>query len=166
MSARPALSPLQTIGKLSVATGVKIPTIRFYEQIGLLPEPPRTASDRRLYDDEALQRLSFIRHARQLGFDLDAIRSLLDLADHPDRPCDEANIIAERHLVDVSEKIAQLQALRSELRRMTAECAGGRVSACKVIEALHDHDLCAAGHGRMEGGAMKSRQRRVARLTP
>ena len=133
----PASSP-QTIGKLAAATGVKVPTIRFYEQIGLLPVPPRTASDRRLYDGEAVRRLSFIRHARQLGFDLDAIRSLLDLADHPERPCGETNAIAERHLADVRLKIFQLQALQAELSRMTAECAGGRVSACKVIEVLHD----------------------------
>ena len=91
-----------------------------------------------LYDGEAVRRLSFIRHARQLGFDLDAIRSLLDLADHPERPCGEANAIAERHLADVRLKIFQLQALQAELSRMTAECAGGRVSACKVIEVLHD----------------------------
>lgn len=141
---------LRTIGKLAAATGVKVPTIRFYEQIGLLPEPPRTASDRRLYDDTASRRLSFIRHARQLGFDIDSIRSLLDLSDHPDRPCGEANAIAERHLADVAEKIARLQALRTELSRMTAECAGGRVSACKVIEVLHDHALC--GHGHDPGG--------------
>ena len=139
-------SPLRSIGKLATATGVKVPTIRFYEQIGLLAPPPRTASDRRLYDDAALRRLSFIRHARQLGFDLDAIRSLLDLSDHPDRPCGDANAIAERHLADVTEKIAQLQALRTELSRMSAECAGGRVSACKVIEVLHDHELCAVGN--------------------
>jgi len=141
---------LRTIGKLAAATSVKVPTIRFYEQIGLLPEPPRTASDRRLYDDAALRRLSFIRHARELGFDIDSIRSLLDLSDHPDRPCGEANAIAERHLADVAEKIARLQALRTELSRMTAECAGGRVSACKVIEVLHDHTLC--GHGHAPGG--------------
>jgi len=85
-----------------------------------------------------LRRLSFIRHARQLGFDLDAIRSLLDLADHPERPCSEANAIAQRHLADVTIKISQLKALQGELSRMTAECAGGRVSACKVIEVLHD----------------------------
>ncbi len=146
MSANPSALP-RTIGKLAAATGVKVPTIRFYEQIGLLPAAPRTASDRRLYDDGALRRLSFIRHARQLGFDIDSIRSLLDLSDHPDRPCGEANAIAERHLREVTEKIAQLQALKTELSRMTAECAGGRVSACKVIEVLHDHDLCAHGHG-------------------
>ncbi|WP_367118253.1 helix-turn-helix domain-containing protein [Brevundimonas sp.] len=130
---------MRPIGKLAAATGVKVPTIRFYEEIGLLPAPPRTASDRRMYNDEAVRRLSFIRQARHLGFALDSIRSLLDLSDHPDLPCDEANAIAERHLAEVRRKIAQLQALQSELSRMTAECAGGRVSACKVIEALHDH---------------------------
>jgi len=144
---RPAPSLLRSIGKLAAATGVKVPTIRFYEQIGLLMPPLRTESDRRLYDDAALRRLSFIRHARQLGFDLDAIRSLLDLSDHPDRPCGEANAIADRHLSEVTEKIAQLQALQAELARMSAECAGGRVSACKVIEVLHDHDLCEQAHG-------------------
>lgn len=137
---------LRPIGKLSSTTGVKVPTIRFYEQIGLLPPPPRTASDRRLYDDAAVRRLSFIRHARQLGFDLDSIRSLLDLSDHPDRSCGEAKAIAARHLADVKEKIAGLQALRTELSRMTAECAGGRVSACKVIEVLHDHGSCSQDH--------------------
>lgn len=135
----PVSSGLRPIGKLAAATGVKVPTIRFYEEIGLLAAPPRTASDRRMYDDAAERRLSFIRHARQLGFDLDSIRSLLDLSDHPERACAEANTIAERHLAEVTQKIAQLRALQRELSRMTAECAGGRVSACKVIEALHDH---------------------------
>ena len=121
----PASSGLRPIGKLAAATGVKVPTIRFYEEIGLLPPPPRTASDRRMYDDAAERRLSFIRHARQLGFDLDSIRSLLDLSDHPDRPCAEASTLAERHLADVKQKIARLRALQRELSRMTTECAGG-----------------------------------------
>jgi DNA-binding transcriptional MerR regulator len=131
--------PLFTIGKLSTASGVKVPTIRFYEQSGLLPAPPRTASDRRLYDDAALRRLAFIRHARQLGFDLDAIRSLLDLSDLPDHNCEEANRIAEQHLEAVSDKIRRLKALERELVRMTKACAvDGSVSACKVIEVLQD----------------------------
>jgi DNA-binding transcriptional MerR regulator len=100
-----------------------------------------------VYDDAALRRLSFVRHARDLGFDLDSIRSLLDLADEPERPCGEANAIADRHLAVVTGKIARLKALQAELSRMTAECAGGRVSACKVIEVLHDHDRCGADHG-------------------
>jgi DNA-binding transcriptional MerR regulator len=136
----------RSIGRLAALTGVKVPTIRFYEQIGIMPAPERTASDRRVYDDAALRRLSFVRHARQLGFDLDSIRSLLDLADEPERPCGEANVIAERHLNTVVKKIAQLEALKTELFRMTAECAGGRVSGCKVIEVLNDHDHCAGDH--------------------
>ena len=152
MSISPSTPALRPIGRLSAETGVKIPTIRFYEQIGLLAPPPRTASDRRLYDDAALRRLSFIRHARQLGFDLEAIRSLLDLSDQPDRPCADANAIAARHLADVEAKIAQLQALQVELTRMKADCAGGRVSACKVIEVLHDHGRCLTSHAHDPGG--------------
>lgn len=147
MSISSPTTALRPIGRLSAETGVKVPTIRFYEQIGLLAPPPRTASDRRLYDDAASRRLAFIRHARQLGFDLEAIRSLLDLSDQPDRPCAEANAIAARHLSDVETKIAQLQALQVELARMKADCAGGRVSACKVIEVLQDHGSCLASHG-------------------
>lgn len=154
-SPTPALRP---IGRLSAETGVKVPTIRFYEQIGLLAPPPRTASDRRLYDDAASRRLAFIRHARQLGFDLEAIRSLLDLSDQPDRPCAEANAIAARHLSDVETKIAQLQALRSELARMKADCAGGQVSACKVIEVLHDHQRCQAPHAGDNNSLLRPRR--------
>ena len=110
MSISPSTPALRPIGRLSAETGVKIPTIRFYEKIGLLAPPPRTTSDRRLYDDAASGRLAFIRHARQLGFDLEAIRSLLDLSDQPDRPCADANAIAARHLADVEAKIAQLEA--------------------------------------------------------
>lgn len=141
-----ASRPSRSIGKLAALTGVKVPTIRFYEQIGIMPVPQRTASDRRLYDDAALRRLSFIRHARQLGFDLDSIRSLLNLVDEPGRPCSEANAIAERHLDAVVNKIAQLEALKCELSRMTVECSGGRVSDCKVIEVLNDHDRCVGDH--------------------
>ncbi|CAN5369277.1 helix-turn-helix domain-containing protein [soil metagenome] len=140
MNKNPTNDNLKPIGRLAAETGVKVPTIRFYEKIGLLAEPPRTASDRRVYDGSATRRLAFIRHARLLGFDLDSIRSLLDLSDHPDRPCDEANEIAARHLVQVEAKIDQLEALRTELSRMQTNCAGGQVSACKVIEALHGHD--------------------------
>lgn len=136
-----------TIGKLAKATEVKVATIRFYEQIGLLPEPPRSESDRRLYDGTAVRRLSFIRHARQLGFSVDAIRSLLTLADDPDRPCADADAIAAEQLADVEAKIARLEALRDELRHMlSADCTGGRAGDCRVIEVLGDHGLCRADH--------------------
>lgn len=126
-----------TIGKLAKATDVKVPTIRFYEQIGLLPTPDRTESDRRVFDEAALRRLSFIKQARQLGFPIEAIRTLLDLADNPDRTCDQANTLAQEQLEAVEIKIAQLTALRSELKRMAdAGCRGGTAGDCRVIEAL------------------------------
>jgi DNA-binding transcriptional MerR regulator len=135
-----------TIGKLAKATDVKVPTIRFYEQIGLLPEPDRTESDRRVYDDAAVRRLAFIKHARQLGFSVDAIRTLLDLADHPDRACDQANALAAEQLTSVEAKISQLQALRSELKRMVDAGCHGVASECRVIETLADHSLCTHDH--------------------
>ena len=142
-------SPARSIGRLSAATGVKVPTIRFYEQIGLLPPAARNESDYRVYDEPAFRRLSFIRHARQLGFEIDDIRALLDLADEPERPCGDANRIAERQLAAIDAKIAGLQALRTELSRMQVACAGGRVSDCRVIEAL-------SGAGDLHLGAVTS----------
>jgi DNA-binding transcriptional MerR regulator len=130
-----------TIGKLAKAADVKVPTIRFYEQIGLLPVPDRTQSDRRVFDDTAVRRLAFIKHARQLGFPIEAIRVLLGLADHPERACDEANVLAQEQLVAVDAKIAQLMALRAELQRMAdAGCRGGAAGDCRVVEALSNRD--------------------------
>ena len=142
--------PAHTIGKLAKATDVKIPTIRFYEQIGLLPEPDRTESDRRVYDDKAVRRLAFIKHARQLGFPLDAIRILLDLSDHPDRACDDANALAQDQLTAVEAKIAKLQALRAELQRMVDAGCQGQAAECRVIETLADHSLCQHDHATPE----------------
>lgn len=124
------------IGQLAKATDVKVPTIRFYEQIGLLLAPSRTSSDRRVYDDEAVKRLSFIKHARQLGFSVEAIRDLLDLADHPEGPCERANRLATAQLKQVEDKIRQLRALKKELVRMVDAACSGQASNCRVIEAL------------------------------
>ena len=114
-----------TIGTLAKKTGTKVQTIRYYEQIGLLPEPGRSAGGQRRYGDSELDRLSFVRHARQLGFSLDAIRELLDLSDHPDKSCAEADAIARRQLKQVEQRMARLEALRTELQRMVHECSGG-----------------------------------------
>jgi DNA-binding transcriptional MerR regulator len=125
-----------SIGALARASDVKIPTIRFYEEIGLLPQPRRAANDRRIYDQTTVGRLAFIRHARHLGFSVDAVRNLLDLSDHPERPCDEANLLAAEQLEAVEVKIVQLEALRIELRRMVDAACQGRASDCRVIDAL------------------------------
>ena len=131
-----------SIGNAAKRSGVKVPTIRYYEQVGLLPSPPRTDGNRRFFDEAALRRLAFIRHARELGFDVDALRQLLDLSDQPERPCAEADVIARRHLAEIDSKISRLTALRSEVRRMLDECAHGRVGECRVIQVLADHGQC------------------------
>jgi DNA-binding transcriptional MerR regulator len=126
------------IGEVARRTGVKVPTIRYYEGIGLLPAPPRTVGNRRVYDDADLRRLAFIRHARELGFDVDAIRTLLSLQDRPDQPCAAADAIARARLADVDQRIAKLLALKGELQRMVEQCTAGSVSECRVIETLAD----------------------------
>ena len=135
-----------TIGKLGEAAGVKVPTIRYYEQIGLLPEPERSAGNQRLYGAQARERLAFIRHARDLGFPLEAIRDLLSLSDTPHQSCAAADVIATKQLVAVKERIARLTALQAELERMLSQCAQGTIADCRVIEVLGDHGLCARDH--------------------
>lgn len=134
------------IGTVARETGIKIPTIRFYEQEGLIKAPPRTESGRRLYSDDDVRRLSFIRHARDLGFELDDVRSLLDLSDQPDRTCADVDQIARLHLDEVEARIERLRALKRELTRIVSSCAGGKTAECRIIEALADHEHCAAPH--------------------
>ncbi len=131
-----------TIGHLARETGCKVQTIRYYETIGLMPEPARTAGNQRRYDRRHVDRLAFIRHARELGFSLDAIRSLMSLVDDPDRPCEAADRIARVQLVQVESRIERLQALKTELERMIEQCRGGRIADCRVIEVLADHAQC------------------------
>ncbi len=135
-----------TIGTLARRTGTKVQTIRYYEQVGLMPEPGRSEGGQRRYGDAELDRLSFIRHARQLGFPLDAIRELLNLSDHPNRACAEADEIARRQLRQVEQRLARLEALRTELQRMVHECSGGRTANCRVLEVLRDHSECLTDH--------------------
>ncbi len=137
---------MMPIGRLAKSADVKVTTIRFYEEIGLLPEPVRTESDRRVYGEDAVRRLAFIKHARQLGFSVDSIRDLLQLADQPERDCQRANIIAEDQLRAVEAKIAQLESLRVELSRMLATGCNGPAADCRVIESLGNHGLCAHDH--------------------
>ncbi|WP_425514850.1 MerR family transcriptional regulator [Ancylobacter lacus] len=133
---------MRAIGDAARISGVKVPTIRYYEQIGLLPAPPRTEGGRRAYSDADMRRLSFIRHARELGFEVDAIRNLLHLQDDPDQPCAVADALARERLAEVERRIAALEALREELKRMVEGCSHGVVGECRVIETLADHGTC------------------------
>src|SRR5690606_8702653 len=124
------------IGDLSRQAGVNIETIRYYERIGVLPKPARQSNGRRSYAPADAQRLGFIRHARDLGFDLAAVRVLLALQEQPEASCDDASRIAQGQLEVVEDRIARLLNLRDELSRMVSECGQGRVSECRVIEAI------------------------------
>lgn len=135
-----------TIGTLAKRTGTKVQTIRYYEQIGLMPEPGRTEGGQRRYGDAGLDRLAFIRHSRELGFSLKAIRELLDLSDSPERSCAQIDAVAQRQLHEVEARIARLEALRIELRRMLSECSADRVADCRILEVLRDHEECLSNH--------------------
>ncbi len=125
-----------TIGELGKATGTKVETVRYYERIGLLPQPSRTAANYRAYGDTELGRLSFIRRARDLGFSLDQVRALLKLSDDRSQDCASVDRIAGEHLRTVDRKLADLAALRRELKALIDSCDGGTVAQCRIIEAL------------------------------
>ncbi|MBN8874244.1 MAG: helix-turn-helix domain-containing protein [Rhodospirillales bacterium] len=140
------------IGELARRTGTKVETIRWYERNQLMPQPARTAGGRRVYRRVHLDRLAFIRHARELGFPLDDVRALLRLTDVPEHSCAEADRIARAHLAAVRGRITRLQALEAELARMVADCGQGRVADCRVIEVLADHSHANCLHPEGHGG--------------
>lgn len=136
-----------SIGALAIATEIKVPTIRYYEQIGLLPSPDRTEGNQRRYGREDRERLIFIRHARDLGFSVEDIRELLALQDNPETPCDAAHALAARQVEAIARRIEQLTGLQTELIRIADSCRGGRMASdCRVIHALADHGQCAGHH--------------------
>ena len=131
------MSGLLSIGALAKATGTKVVTIRYYEQIGLLPAPPRReGSNYRAYGSEHLRQLGFIRRARELGFSLDQIRALISLSNDPGHDCADVDRLAREHLGEVHEKIADLTRLAAELERLSRECHGGTVADCRIMDAL------------------------------
>ena len=137
-----------TIGEAARDSGVKVTTIRFYEERGLLPAPPRSDGGQRLYGAQDIARLRFIRHARDLGFGMAALADLLELAGHPQAPCADADRLARERLDEVRRKIAALRSLEGELERMVAACEGGTAADCAVIESLADHAHCRTDHDR------------------
>lgn len=134
------------IGELASRTGSSVETIRYYEQVGIMPAPARTSGNYRDYGPNHVTRLSFIRHARALGFELTDVRALLELADRPRQDCAGVDTITSGHLRAVEAKIFQLHALRNELMRMLDQCRGGQVADCRIIESLSEHSRCGAGH--------------------
>ena len=120
------------------ATGCNLETIRYYEKIGIMPDPPRSTKGYRSYDDAHVKRLKFVMRSRDLGFSLEEVRGLLGLVDEQSRTCAEVQIIAEDHLTDVRAKIADLQRIEHVLSDTVARCTGDAVPECAVIDALLD----------------------------
>lgn len=124
------------IGALSKRTGVNIETVRFYEKIGVLPAPTRTEGGHRVYEGEHVARLTFVRRARELGFTLDEVRSLLKLFDGDHYSCSDVRDVTAEHLKDVRKKMADLRRLERTLSDIVSRCEGGSVPECPIIEAL------------------------------
>jgi MerR family transcriptional regulator, copper efflux regulator len=129
-----------SIGVLARQTGCTVPTIRYYEEIGLLPTGPRTEAGRRFYGDAAVRRLTFIRRCRDFGFSIDQVRELVGLVDAPDRPCAEVRDIAATHLQALRAKLSELQALEASMskfvRSCESACVGGATVDCTLLEDL------------------------------
>ena len=123
-----------SIGQLGKLTHTKVPTVRYYEQIGLITPIGRSEGGQRRFDQASVQRLGFVRHARELGFTLDANR--------PSASCEPVDGIVQQQLQEVDQRLARLQAIRQELQRMLDECEGGKAGNCRILEVLADHSLC------------------------
>ncbi len=130
-------TPDLAIGTLARLTGCKVETIRYYERIGILPEPPRNSGGQRRYRAWHLKRLNFVRRARDLGFTLADVRGLLRLVDEQDHSCEEVRTMALGHLEAVRARLADLEAMETVLGEMVARCEGGKVPDCPIIDALY-----------------------------
>ena len=126
-----------SIGDLAKGAGTRVVTVRYYEQVGLMPPPSRTAGNYRTYSNEHVLRLRFIRRCRDLGFTLSQVRDLLRLSSQKDEECAEVSRIAARHLIGIEQKISDLKRLARELQRINNSCQGdGPIADCRIIEAL------------------------------
>lgn len=133
-----------SIGNLADLTGCKVVTIRYYERIGMLPEPRRSAGGHRIYDSLHLERLAFIRKARELGFPLESVRGLLALSERPDNsPCAEVDSITTARLAEVRGKIGDLRALEHTLERLLSQCGHTTVDQCRILDAFRIEPVAA-----------------------
>jgi MerR family mercuric resistance operon transcriptional regulator len=129
-----------TRGALAVRTSCNIETIRYYERVGLLPPPPRSAGGHRLYAEGLVRRVNFVRRSRDLGFSIEQIRELLRLVDGGTYTCGEVEKLARDHVREIRRKIADLRRLQRVLETMAAQCSGDAVPDCPIIDALFDPD--------------------------
>jgi DNA-binding transcriptional MerR regulator len=134
------------IGELSARSGVKVPTIRYYESIGLIDPPARTEGNQRRYDRTALDRLRFIAHARSMGFPMGSVKAMLRISRHRQAPCADLDHLVRGRLSEVDERIARLTRLRGELSAMLESHHHGTVADCRIVEVLSDPDECATEH--------------------
>jgi MerR family mercuric resistance operon transcriptional regulator len=125
-------------GDLARATGCNLETIRYYEKIGIMPDPPRSSKGYRNYDDTHVQRLKFVMRSRDLGFKLEEVRGLLGLVDDQSQTCAEVQAIAQDHLSDVRSKITDLERIERVLSETVARCTGDAAPECAVVDALFD----------------------------
>jgi DNA-binding transcriptional MerR regulator len=141
-----------TIGALARQAGCTVPTIRYYEEIGLLPAAARTEAGRRVYGEAAARRLAFVRRCRDFGFSLEQVREFTALIDQPRQPCAQAREIAAAHLQQVRERLAELHALEAGIAafvaRCDSDCANGVIVDCTILEDLGTVGGCAHDAGR------------------
>ncbi len=132
-----------SIGAVARATGAKAQTIRYYEEIGLMPTVRRTPGGHRLYSEQDIQRLNFIRRTRELGFTINDVRELLTLIDGETYACDEVKALTLAHAKSVRARIDVLSRLEGVLQAMTAQCDGGELPRCSIIESLMEDSVTA-----------------------
>lgn len=134
------MSAKLSIGLVARRTGTTVPTVRYYEDIGLLPPANRTDAGQRSFDEATVRRLAFIRRCRDFGFSIEQVRELIGLVDEPDRPCAEVRDIAATHLAQVRRRLGELQALEAGLSAFVCSCesacAGGPAVDCTILEDL------------------------------
>lgn len=154
-----------TIGQLAKQTSTSVQTLRYYETLGLISHPSRSEGNHRVYTAAHAERLSFIRHARELGFPLNEIRELLRLSDDPAQSCAMADAIARQQLVEVESRISRLTALKGELERMIDQCRAGTIGQCHVIAVLadHTHSSCVSANHAPDDVLKPTRKRTVRR---
>ena len=122
--------------ELAWRTGCNLETIRYYEKIGMMPEPPRTLSGYRVYGETHVARLRFILRGRELGFSIEELRGLLCLVDRGTQTCAEVKALTEQHLADIRAKIADLRRIEKVLATTAAQCSGEQVPECPMLDAL------------------------------